>query len=222
MTVTKVNVRASCGRRGSIATVLFAVGAVAVIAVVADGLTGCSRGTSAVGRPPLSSNSAPDTVAMPASRSALLAYVRSAPLVRVSEYEQAEPGPGQAMRATPGMAEFNTPSGNITCAMLDSTGPGSRANVVCSAQHSSFHIPPKPATCTNNWAGYFGFDAGGQVSVGACVGGPEFGPTTLALPYGSAIRLGGIGCRSENGFLACVDLTTSHGFAVNRDILKTY
>jgi hypothetical protein len=93
---------------------------------------------------------------------------------------------------------------------------------MCTAQRSSFHIPPKPASCQNDWAGYFGFVARGQVSVGASVGGPEFGPTTLALQYGSAIQLNGIGFRSESGFLACADLTTGHGFAVNRDTLKTY
>jgi hypothetical protein len=138
-------------------------------------------------------------------------------LVNLGQYEQAEPGPGQPMRPFPGLAEFNTPSGRITCAMLHNP-----ANVVCEAPHSSFHIPSKPASCQNDWAGYFGFDAGGQVSVGACVGGPEFGPTTMALPYGSAIQQSGIGCRSESAFLACADLTTGHGFAVNRDLLKSY
>jgi hypothetical protein len=155
--------------------------------------------------------------ALPASGSALVAYVRGARSVNLSQYEQAEPGPGQAMRPFPGLAEFNTPSGNITCAMLDDP-----ANVVCQAQQFSFHIPSKPASCQNDWAGYFGFVARGQVSVGACVGGPEFGPTTMVLSYGSAIQQSGIGCRSESGFLACADLTTGHGFAVNRDSLKSY
>ena len=226
------------------ATALLAAAAVAAIAVASVTLTHHGRGNAPTGNQPTSGQStrpspskSPETPtstqtptpgptpyagAMPVSRSALVAYVRAARSVVVNTYQQAEPGPGQAMQPTPGIAEFNTPSGNITCAIVDGTRSGSGANVVCQAQQFSFRIPPKPASCQNNWVAYFGFVTGGQVRVGACVGGPEFGPTTMTLPYGSAIELSGIGCRSESGFLACADLATGHGFAVNRDAIKKY
>jgi len=235
--------KAGSRRRGTIALSLLAAAAVVALAVAVVSISARSNdkqraGNPSTSQPPLTSppvsNSptnkastqqtsvaANNTNAMPATPSALVAYVRGASPVKVSDYEQGEPGPGQAMRPTPGIAEFNTPSGNITCAIVNDN-PGGPADVQCTAAQFSFHIPPKPASCQNNWAAYFGVVGGGQANVGACVGGQEFGPTTQTLPYGSTIEDGGIGCRSESGFLACADLTTGHGFAVNRDTIKTY
>jgi len=238
--------RAHTGRRPTIAMALLAAAAVVALAVAVVSISRRSgdhapvgQNSTAIKSPPISnspstqgspsqststhSSSTPKAngAAMPQTGSELISYIQGAALVKVSDYEQGEPGPGQAMRPTPGIAEFNTPSGNITCAIVD-IEPGGPADVQCEAQQASFHIPPKPASCQNDWAGYFGFIEQREVTVGACVGGPEFGPTTQVLPYGSAIRQAGIGCRSESGFLACADLSTGHGFAVNRDTLKTY
>lgn len=225
-------------------TALLAAAAVLAIAVAAVTFIHRGNGHAPIGHQPTSGHSSqpspsvsPNTssstaptqhstaptgkATMPTSRSALIAYIRGGKSVTLSEYQQGEPGPNQALRPTPGAAEFNTPSGNLNCTLLDSSYYGT-PSVTCEAQQSSFYIPPKPASCQMDWAGYFGVIAGGQVTVGACVGGPPFGPTTIVLPYGSTLEQGGIACRSESGFLACADMTTGHGFAVNRDTLKTY
>ena len=233
------------GRRRSatIATSLLAAAAVAALAVGITSLSHRSTRSPGIGHQPTTSHSvsvppppqhtsanpSPSTHTsvtkdgVPTSRAALIAYVRGGHTVTLSAYQQAEPGPGQPMRPFPGLAEFNTPSGNITCTISDDVikNPTSAA-MSCLAQQGPV-IPPKPASCQMDWAGYFGFSTrGGGVTIGACVGGPSFGPTTQVLAYGSSIQQTGIRCRSESGFLACADLNTGHGFAVNRDMIKTY
>jgi len=126
------------------------------------------------------------------------------------------------MVSTPGSAQFNTPSGNISCDTTHGSAGDASGMLVCSVAQFSYSIPTRPASCNFNWVPYLSFYNGGAVSKASCTSNPAFGPTTETLPYGATIRQGNIACRSESEFLACADLTSGHGFAVNRDTLKTY
>jgi hypothetical protein len=149
---------------------------------------------------------------------ALVRYVRAGRPVAVAGYQRGTYASGQPMRATPGIAEFTTPSGNIACGIV---GPGSIAQVSCSVARFSYPTPAKPATCHLNYApGWVSLDSRG-VTRAQCLGGPPFAPVSRTLPYGTTLRQGSFACRSGSAYLACVDLRTGHGFTVNRTTLRT-
>lgn len=148
----------------------------------------------------------------------LTAYVSGGRAVDAGAYERGASSPGQPLRATPGIAEFTTPSRNIACAIA---GPGDSAGVSCSVRDYSYETTKRPATCHLNYApGWVSLDAR-AAHRGLCLGGPPFAPVSRILPYGSRLKLGDFACRSESAYLACADVRTGHGFTVNRTTLKT-
>lgn len=160
--------------------------------------------------------SAPQTSTLPANAAALLRYVRGGTPVTSSDYEKGASAPGQPLTPTPGVAEFVTPSGNITCGIVGAD------DVECSVDQHSWSAPPRPSGCQLNWSASWLTLNTGAVIRGACLGGPPFAPYGAVLPYGSTLQDGSITCRSESAFLACANVATGHGFAVNRSSLRTY
>lgn len=185
----------------------------AVIAVAA-----CSSGVAARGP----ARSSPRTVppgSMPSSASALGAFVLGGTSLAAGAYQRGASQRGQPMQPTPGIVEFTTPSGNISCGM---TGSARQVSLACDVIQHAYPLPPRPASCHLNWgSGWLSIGAG-RVAQGMCLGGPPFDPVSSVLPYGSRLRHGSLACRSESAFLACADVRTGHGFAVNRTTLKTY
>jgi hypothetical protein len=182
--------------------------------------------TSAQPTPSTDSSSGPAPVAtMPVSATALVAFVEGGSPAAIDDYQQGATASGQPMRPTAGIIEFTTPSGNIACG-LDTAVPGGGAasalSLACVVTSFAGATPPKPSSCTLNWAPSWFSIENGRVTRGLCLGGPPFDPISPALPYGSTLRSGELACRSDAGFLACVDLTTRHGFAVNRTTATTY
>lgn len=151
------------------------------------------------------------------SAATLVSYVRTGRAVSGAGYRVGASAPGQPMIATPGVDEFTTPSGNISCGIL-----GSGVQVTCSVKDYSFATPPRPANCQLNYApGWVSLDSSG-VTRSLCLGGPPFAPISRTLSYGSTLSEGQLSCRSEAAFLACADTGTGHGFVVNRTVLTTY
>ncbi|MBN9621092.1 MAG: hypothetical protein J0H43_15410 [Actinobacteria bacterium] len=227
-------------RRRTVAAVVLAAAVVAAVAVglttllggKQDGRAGVKVGTSpsapVSSAVPSSASSARSSArsstpssgvsGLPADAAALVTFVQGGKVVAASSYERGAYATGQPMQSTPGVAEFTTPSGNIACGI---TGTGS-SEVACQVRQHSYPDPPKPASCTLNWAsGWLSLGADG-VTRGLCLGGPPFASVSNVLPYGSTIGVATMSCRVETEYLACADLTTGHGFAVSRSEYQTY
>jgi hypothetical protein len=156
---------------------------------------------------------------MPVSASGLTNYVQGGAASSNGAFEQGASQSGQPLQPTPGITEFTTPSGNISCGM---TGSAGSVSLACDVLQHAYAVPTKPASCQLNWgSGWLSLEVG-KVVQGLCLGGPPFDPVSTVLPYGSTLRHGSLACRSDSAFLACADVTTGHGFAVNRTTLKTY
>jgi hypothetical protein len=168
---------------------------------------------SSSGNPTAASASA----STPPTAATLVAYVRAGRPVAGADFGMGASGPGQPMTATPGIEEFSTPSGNISCGIL-----GTGTEVMCSVKDYSYPTPPRPADCHLNYApGWVSLSSSG-VTRSLCLGGPPFPPVSRTLAYGSTLSDGPMTCRSEAAFLACADTGTGHGFAVSRTTLTTY
>jgi hypothetical protein len=110
-------------------------------------------------------------------------------------------------------ANFQSPSGNIRCVIVKSDG------VRCDITERSFSPPPKPRSCDFDW--------GNSMSVGlrgrgrfVCVSDAVDGGRTLG--FGEAIRRGRFRCRSRTNGIRCVNLRTSHGFALGRQRARRF
>ncbi len=109
------------------------------------------------------------------------------------------------------IAAFTSPSGNISCGILD-------GNAGCLVFDNSWDVPPPDEYCDATWGGSVEVENGpGRLT---CVGGLlADGP---ALPYGYEIEHGPILCRSDETGVTCDNLTTGHGFKVNRASFNLY
>lgn len=108
---------------------------------------------------------------------------------------------------------FVSPSHNISCALLkDEDGTGV---VRCDIADHSWKLPPPPEPCEFDWGSVATINsAWSRGKMGACVSDAAGGETVL--PYGHAIRLGKVECRSSTAGVECVVLTTKHGFFVSK------
>jgi hypothetical protein len=156
---------------------------------------------------------------MPGTASSLATFVQAGAAAAKSTYEQGSAERGQPMHPTPGIVEFTTPSGNVSCGII---GSASTASLACEVLQHAYAAAPRPASCRLNWgSGWLSIETH-KVVRGLCLGGPPFDPISSVLPYGATLQQGTLTCRSESAFLACADVSTGHGFAVNRTTLKTY
>ena len=104
-------------------------------------------------------------------------------------------------------AQFQSPSGNIGCAIT--TG-----GVRCDIRERSWEAPPKPPSCELDYGqgvtvgrrGKGRFVCAGDTALGV---GPELG-------YGEKIRRGRFRCRSRPAGMRCVNRRNGHGFFLSR------
>ncbi len=166
-----------------------------------------------------SSSGATSTAPTPMPDAAgMVAFVRGGKAVDASVYQRGAMKAGQPLTATPGVIEFMTPSGNIACGFA--VGSGRAGPLSCDVAHYTYATQTKP--CNLNYApGWVSLTSAGAQR-GACLGGPPFAPYSEVLPYGASLQNGTFACRSDAAFLACADVNTGHGFAVNRTTLRTY
>ena len=191
--------------------------AVAVTVTAALAVSGCLAGADvAAARAPVrGATTVHRSPGAPPTPAQFLAYMRGGRHISAKGYRRAASRPGQRMRATPGVIEFRTPSRNISCGLTST-------RVLCDVTRYSFPTPARPRTCQLNY-GPSWVDLGAKrVTRGLCLSGPPFPPISRVLPYGSRLRAGAFACRSEPEFLACADLRTGRGFAVNRTTLRVY
>ena len=109
---------------------------------------------------------------------------------------------------------FQTPSGNIACAM----GGGA---VRCDIQEHSWTAPPKPSYCDVDW--------GGGVAVGrkdtasyVCAGDTVFSPENPVLGYGDRQVKNRFRCTSKQKGVRCVNTKSRHGFFLSRETVRLF
>jgi hypothetical protein len=115
--------------------------------------------------------------------------------------------------------QFQSPSGNIFCAM--SASDGGQGGVDCQIGDHTYVLPPKP--CEHSaWGDRFGLTQG-SAPVMAChndtikpsYGYPGPNPAVPTLDYGQTRSVGVISCDSEPSGMMCTDTSTGHFFRVS-------
>src|SRR5262245_21319332 len=202
------------------------VGVLLLTAVLAlagcDGPSSPPAGSPSAGFPSSAGVPTPTTASpsptLPTMPTDLDAYIRAGGTVTLHTY----------IDMTSGLYSFSTPSGNISCGLINNS-----PEFVCGISESSW---PSTAsrTCEGNslWVpNWVTLDATG-VTRGACSPESHFTMHGIVLPYGSTISVEILGygsnpgsttaCRSESAFLACALLGTGNGFAIAKAVYHTY
>jgi hypothetical protein len=119
-----------------------------------------------------------------------------------------------APSASAGFKFFQSPSGNIACAM----GGGA---VRCDILEHSWTPPPKPADCDVDW--------GNGVQVGrrdpasfVCAGDTVFSPDIPVLGYGERAIKNRFRCTSKQKGMRCVNTKSRHGFFLSRGDVRVF
>jgi hypothetical protein len=120
------------------------------------------------------------------------------------------PAPAPAPHFT-GAGSFQSPSGNINCALFSYEGQ-TRAD--CEVAEHSWVAPPKEPECHQNWGSRFTLNESGAIF--ACYG-QELPTPERTLGYGSTWSVGTITCDSESTGVTCTDGNSGHNFFVSRD-----
>ncbi len=117
--------------------------------------------------------------------------------------------------------QFQSPSGNIFCAMSD--GNGGQGGVSCEIGEHNYLLSPAP--CEHSaWGDRFALEQGGA-PVMAChndtirpsYGFPGLNPNVPILAYGQTRSVGAITCDSEPSGMTCTDIGTGRFFHVSRE-----
>lgn len=179
--------------------------AVLIVALGAVLVAGCSRaGSTAVQATP----AAPATWAQLTSAQA----APPAPPVTVTVTPDV-PVPTVVVAAGNALTgPFQSPSGNIRCAMFSFDGQNS---VRCDITDYGWTAPPRSPNCHLDWGSRFKLEQGGA-AVFDCYA-QELPAPEHTLGYGEAQTVGTITCSSEPSGMTCADSSTSHYFRVSRE-----
>jgi hypothetical protein len=109
---------------------------------------------------------------------------------------------------------FQTPSGNIACAM----GGGV---VRCDILQHSFVAPPKPADCDVDWGNGVAVARKGPGDF-VCAGDTVFAPENPVLGYGERQVKNRFRCTSKQKGVRCVNTKSRHGFFLSRDEVRLF
>ncbi|KAA0087048.1 hypothetical protein CIW52_04080 [Mycolicibacterium sp. P9-64] len=110
---------------------------------------------------------------------------------------------------------FQSPSGNISCAMF-TYGAGGHT-VRCEVAAHDW-VATQPDGCQMNWGDRVALEEG-SAAVFGCYGQVMPAPTHT-LAYGHIQTLGSLRCTSETVGITCVDTNTFHYFSVSRDTVQ--
>ncbi len=147
---------------------------------------------------------------------ALRAWVLSGARVSPARYESSAAQPAVALSHNAlGDLTFESPSGNISCDLRPAAA-GEPAMTLCWAQVAG-RPKARPATCKLEWVPGIVSMTAGKTTVGSCLGGVPFGRFANTLAYGSTLVHGGLACRSDSRYVACVALDGAGAFLVNRN-----
>ena len=126
-----------------------------------------------------------------------------------TEPPRPRPPPSQPIRCVR-LKFFKTPTRNIGCAIVG-------GSVRCDIRKRSWSPPPKPANCDLDWGGGLAVDRSGKADF-VCAGDTTLDPTFPTLAYGEDSRVGNFNCASRESGVTCTNLSTEHGFLLNRSV----
>jgi hypothetical protein len=191
--------------------------AVLIVALGAVMVAGCSRtGSTAVQATPVGPATwAPMTSAQASPSAPIATPVAesvSAPTVTVTVTPSAPAPTTVVVTANVSTGPFQSPSGNIRCAMFAYDGQNS---VRCDIDDYSWTAPPRSPNCQLSWGSRFKLEQGGA-AVFDCYA-QELPAVEQTLGYGEARTVGTITCGSEPSGMTCADSSTGHYFRVSRE-----
>jgi hypothetical protein len=183
--------------------------AVGVLALATVTLAGCSASAGSPAVRTASDGPAATLASIPAPAPV------SAPSARVTATVTAPPPVTVTVAAPPmvapvvytGTGAFQSPSGNISCAMFAS-------DVRCDVVEHNWVAPPASPDCHLNWGSRFKLEQGGA-SVFDCYAQELPAPDQI-LGYGQSRTFGSITCDSESTVMTCTDGSTGHYFRISR------
>jgi hypothetical protein len=177
--------------------------AVLIVALGAVLVAGCSRtGSTAVQTTPVA----------PATWTATTPAPAAAPTVTVTVTPDAPPPPTVVVAGNASTGPFQSPSGNIRCAMFAYDGQNS---VRCDIADYSWTAPPRSPNCQLSWGSRFKLEQG-SAAVFDCYA-QELPAVDHTLGYGQTQTVGTITCASEPSGMTCTDGSTGHYFRVSRE-----
>jgi len=115
---------------------------------------------------------------------------------------------------TTSQLQFNSPSGNISCAIYDGGG------IECRIVQFTYALPPDSG-CELDVVPVFLVGSAGRGRFGACVG-DALDRTPYTLPYGTATVVGESVCLSLESGMTCWNTISGHGFRAARESFDLY
>jgi hypothetical protein len=110
-------------------------------------------------------------------------------------------------------AGFQSPSGNIHCAIYD-------GELRCDILNHTYKPPAKPASCLFDWGGTVVMKSKGPAQL-ACVSDTVADPKLPLLGYGRTWRGAGFVCVSGQGGIKCTN-RDGNGWELSRTKLKLF
>lgn len=129
-------------------------------------------------------------------------------------------GPIDLGPSSDGFLFFRTPSGNISCGMIDTVDFGSAR---CDVVEHTYPDPPTPeCDVVGVSTGSAEVGADGPGVVGICAGDTVADPAAPVLQYGTNAGAGPYVCRSAEDGVTCANLDTGHGFQIARASYRVF
>ena len=112
--------------------------------------------------------------------------------------------------------QFQSPSGNIGCAMIGSVAR-------CDIGERDWSPPPRPSSCPGETDYGQGLELGrsGPARV-VCAGDTTRDPGAPELPYGTASQRGDFICVSRSSGITCTNRVNGHGFFLSIQSYKLF
>ena len=187
--------------------------AVLILALGAVLVAGCTRtGSTAVQATPVAPATWAPMTSAQAAPPAPVATPIAAPTVTVTVTPYAPAPTTVVVAGNTSTGPFQSPSGNIRCAMFSFDGQNS---VRCDITEYGWTAPPRSPNCQLSWGSRFKLEQGGA-AVFDCYA-QELPAVEHTLGYGEAQTVGAITCVSQPSGMTCADSSTGHYFRVSRE-----
>ncbi len=112
------------------------------------------------------------------------------------------------------LVQFQTPSGNIGCAVDGKLGAR------CDIGEKAWSPPPRPSSCELDWG--YGVEVGRKGKGSYICAGDTALHQGRTLAYGKSIEAGRFRCKSTTSGVRCLNTGTGHGFKLSRAAVRLF